>query len=141
MTADDTWTMATAEEDGMPLIFRIRNQPPPFARKDSFPNLLGVSWQYEPDNEQGMPAHDVVERMGHLEDLLMPAFEVARQAFLTVVVTGKGLREWQWYVRNADQTMELVNEALGEYEPFPVEFSFQEDPEWEGYSRFRDITG
>jgi hypothetical protein len=61
---------------------------------------------------------------------------VTRQAFLTVVVTGNGVREWQWYARNADQVMELVNETLGGSEPFPVEFSFQDDPQWEGYSRF-----
>jgi hypothetical protein len=35
--------------------------------------------------------------------------------------------------------MLLVNEALGEVEPFPVEFSFQDDPKWAGYSRFREI--
>jgi hypothetical protein len=36
--------------------------------------------------------------------------------------------------------MELVNETLGGYEPFPVEFSFQDDPQWEGYSRFLQVT-
>jgi hypothetical protein len=140
MASDDTWTMATGDDDGTPLIFRIRNQPPSFARKDSFPHLLGVCWQYGPENENGMPAADVVERMGQLEDLLVPAFEESRQAFLTVVVTGNGVREWQWYARNADKVMELVNEALDAYEPFPVEFSFQDDPQWEGYSRFLQVT-
>ncbi len=140
MVPDDTWTMATGEDDGLPLIVRIRNQPPLFARKDSFPQLLALSWQYEPENERGMPAQDVVERMGQLEDLLMPAFEEAREAFLTVVVTGNGAREWQWYAKDADRVMELVNEPLAEYEPFPVEFNFQDDPEWEGYSRFLEIT-
>jgi hypothetical protein len=140
MASDDTWTMATGDDDGLPLIVRIRNQPPPFAKKESFPQLLALSWQYEPENDQGLPSHEVVERMGQLEDLLLPAFEDAREAFLTVVVTGNGAREWQWYAKDSDRVMELVNETLAEHEPFPVEFNFQDDPEWEGYSRFLEIT-
>jgi len=78
--------------------------------------------------------------MSQLEDLLAPAFEGARQAFLTVIVTGNGVREWQWYARDPEAVMKLVNETLGKYEPFPVQFNFQDDAEWEGYSRFLDIT-
>jgi cell division protein FtsZ len=85
-------------------------------------------------------SHDVYERMGQLEDLLMPAFEGSGQAFLTVVVTGNGVREWQWYAKNVDLVMELVNEALDGYEPFPVQFSLQDDPQWEGYSRLLEST-
>jgi hypothetical protein len=88
-----------------------------------------------------MPDQDVFERMGQLEDLLMPAFEGAEQAFLTVIATGNGVREWQWYARDPDAVMQLVNETLGEYEPFPIQFSFQDDPDWEGYSRFLEIGG
>ena len=141
MTADDTWTMATAEDEGKPLIFRIRNNPPSFARRESFPHLLAVSWPFESDNGSGMPSQEVAERMGQLEDLLVPAFEGKQQAFLSVIVTGNGVREWQWYARDAEEAMQLVNEALGEYEPFPVQFSFQEDPEWQGYNQFLVAVG
>ncbi len=139
MAPDDTWTMATAEDNGKPLLFRIRNSPPAFARKQTFPHLLAVCWEYEPSNDQGMPDQDVFERMGQLEDLLMPAFEDAEQAFLSVIATGNGVREWQWYARDPDAVMQLVNETLGEHEPFPVQFCFQDDPDWEGYSRFLEI--
>jgi hypothetical protein len=141
MTTDDSWSVATGEDDGKPLILRIRNEPPSFAQKKAFPHLLAVSWQYESQNDQGMPSQDVAEHMSQLEDLLEPAFEGARQAFLSVIVTGNGVREWQWYVRSSEKIMELVNETLGQLEPFPVQFSFQDDPEWEGYSRFLEIVG
>jgi hypothetical protein len=140
MASDDRWSVATAEDDGKPLIFRIRNKPPPFAKKKAFPHLLAVSWAYDSRNEQGMPSQEAVAQMTQLEDLLEEAFEGARQAFLSVIVTGNGVREWQWYARNPDDAMKLVNETLGELEPFPVEFSFQDDPEWVGYSRFLDIS-
>jgi hypothetical protein len=139
MSDEESWSLATAEDDGKPLLFRIRNQPPPFARKDQFPHLLAVSWSYEPADESGMPSDDEHARMNELEDLLVAALEDAMQAFLTVIVTGNGVREWQWYARAPERAMELVNESLGELEPFPVEFSIQDDPEWSGYERFLNI--
>jgi hypothetical protein len=139
MSADDTWSVATSEVDGKPLIFRIRTALPAFARQEEFPHLLAVAWPYESPAEHGMPSDEVVDRMSRLEDLLVEAFEGAGQAFLTVVATGNGVREWQWYARDPDGVMALVNDALGESEPFPVEFSIQDDPDWAGYSQFRDI--
>jgi hypothetical protein len=139
MSDEASWTVATADDDGMPLLFRIRNQPPPFARKDQFPHLFAVSWAYEPGDDHGMPSEGEYAQMNELEDLLETALEDTEQAFLTVIVTGNAVREWQWYARAPERVMELVNEALGELEPFPVEFSIQDDPEWSGYERFLGI--
>jgi hypothetical protein len=133
---DDSWSVATAETNGKPLIFRVRNKPPSFARKETFPHLLVVSWEYESPNDQGMPPGDAVESMDQLEDSLSAAFEGASQAFLAVIVTGNGIRAWQWYARDTEETMKLVNKALSGYAPFPVEFSFQEDPEWNAFTPF-----
>jgi hypothetical protein len=137
--AETLWTIAEAEDDGKPLIFRIRNGKPAGVATEKYRNLIAVSWPYEPGNDSGMPAQDQVAQMGLFEDLLMPALEGPRQAFLTVVVTGNGVREWQWYSRDAGETMALVNKALSNHEPFPVEFSVQDDPKWQGYFRFQDI--
>ena len=63
------------------------------------------------------------------------------KVFSESAVTGDGVREWQWYVRDPKSTMELVNRTLGELEPFPVEFTFQEDREWTVYGRFLELTG
>ena len=139
MATDDSWSVGTGEDNGKPLIFRIRNQAPSFAEKKAFPHLLAVCWQYESPNDQGMPSQEDAERMSELEDLLEPAFEGSRQAFLSVIVTGNGVREWQWYARNPDEVIKLVNATLSELEPFPVEFSFQDDPEWQGYLQFLEL--
>ncbi len=102
--ASDSWRLATATDDdsGTPLIYRIRLAPPVFASNESFPHLLVVQWKYESPNDQGMPSEDVAARMLQLEDLLAPAFEGARQAFISVVVTGNGIREWQCYARDRE---------------------------------------
>jgi Family of unknown function (DUF695) len=136
MASDDCWSIATGEDGDKPLIFRIRNQAPSFAHRRAFPHLLAVCWEYEAANDMGMPASDVTEGMGQFEDLVLPALENANQAFLSVVVTGNGVREWQWYSRDPNETMELVNEALAACDPFPIQISVQEDPDWETYARF-----
>ncbi|HZZ77233.1 MAG TPA: DUF695 domain-containing protein [Gemmataceae bacterium] len=141
MESSDSWSLATAEDDGRPLIFRIREKPPSFAEKEAFPKLLVVAWKYESASDQGMPAPDIVERMTLLEDLLVQAFEEAEQAFLFVIATGNRVREWQWYTRDPEETMSLVNETLGKYEMFPVQFSFHDDPDWGAYARFLGTSG
>jgi len=70
--------------------------------------------------------------MSELEDLLEGGLESVCEAFLTVIVTGNCVREWQWYARDPEKVIDLVNKTLGHLEPFPVDFSFQDDPEWEG---------
>ena len=137
--SESLWAIAEAQDDGKPLIFRIRSRKPSGVAPARYRHLIGVSWPYEPWNESGMPAQDQVAGMQLLEDLLQPALEGPGQAFLTVVVTGNGVREWQWYSRDAGETMALVNKALSNHEPFPVEFSVQDDPKWQGYFRFQDI--
>lgn len=140
MPSESNWTMATGEDDGKPLIFRIRNRAPSFATSATFPHLLALTWQFDPTSNNGLPLSDALERMLELENVLEPAFANARQAFLTVVVTGNGVREWQWYAKDPDEIMKLVNEVLGEKDPFPIEICFQDDPNWMGYSRYLGIV-
>ena len=97
--------------------------------------MIAVTWPYDTD-DGGMPSQDAKERMDLLENLLMPALEDGGNSILTVVVTGNGVREWQWYSRSHDETMQLVNSVLAGHDVFPVEFSIQDDPEWAAYSQF-----
>lgn len=137
--SEDRWSIAEGEDRGKALIFRIRNQPPSFARKHEYPHLVAISWYFDSPSETGMPADDVFQRMAQLENLLKSALEQRRQAFVTVVVTGNGVREWQWYSRDPSETMRLVNEELADYDPFPIQFTIQEDPGWDAYLRFQEI--
>ena len=54
-----------------------------------------------------MPAQNDSAGMQLFEDLLQPALEEAQQAYLMLVVTGNGVREWQWYSRDPEETMKL----------------------------------
>ena len=141
MVPVDRWSLARGENDGKPVTFRIRNQAPSFARKVDFPHLLAASWRYESPDDQGMPAAGVAESMAQFEERLVAALEGACQAFLAVIVTGDAGCEWQWYARDSEEAMKLLNEALGDLAPFPVQFGLLEDPEWEGYAGYLAIIG
>jgi len=136
MKEDSRWSVATGEDSGRPLIFRIRNEPPPFSNQAEFPYLLAISWSFDVEANNGMPMPQDVRRMTELEDLLEKGLELPGEAFLSVAVTGNGVREWQWYARNRDTVMKLINKTLGHLEPFPIQFSFQDDPVWQGYNGF-----
>ncbi len=139
MKEDNRWSIATGEDDGRPLIFRIRNQAPAFVKQPDFPHLLAICWPFDADVNNGMPTLENAERMAELENLLEEGLEASCEAFLTVAVTGNGVREWQWYARDRNAVMEHINKTLGELDPFPIEISFQNDPAWQGYNGFLEI--
>lgn len=87
-TESSMWFIETVEDEGKPLILRIREAAPSYATKETYPMLLAVTWAFDPEANNGMPLPDDVERMQQLEHVLEPVIADARQAFLTVVVTG-----------------------------------------------------
>lgn len=137
---EDAWAVATGHDGGKPLIFRFREVVPPDISKPEFPNLLAISWQYDPDINNGMPTPKDNERMVLLEDLLEKALEGKKQSILTAVVTGNGVKEWQWYSRDAKTSMQIINEALSGHSEFPIQISTEHDPEWSAYLNLRGMA-
>jgi hypothetical protein len=138
MTSKDSWSVSAAEADGLPLVIRVRKIASELTNKDSLPHVIGILLRYKSPNASGMPSTEVEEWMNRFEDVLESALEGAGQAILTAIVTGRGVREWQWYSRDIEETMTLINAALRGYQPFPVKFSSQHDPQWAMYEQFQE---
>ena len=134
--SDELWKVEQGEDNGLPLIFRIRKQQPNGIESSVYPHLIAILWTYESTNDYRMPSPEISALMTQFEQLLDSPLEESKAAFLTVVVTGNSRREWQWYSRNPEEMIGIVNHALKGYEPFPVEFSIQDDPQWEAYKHF-----
>lgn len=141
MDTNDNWTVAQGEDDGKPILLRIRNPAPKFAKKSKFAQMLAIAWPYESPGDHGLPVEEDLAAMTELEELLVAAFEDTKQGFLSVVVTGNGIREWQFYSSDVETAGLVINESLADYDPFPIQISTEHDPEWEAYERFLDITG
>lgn len=143
MTEDhDRWTLAMEDVEKKKLIYRIRRTVPEFACKTKFFRLFLTLWEYVPANEVGLPDSDDAARMLEVEHQLKAAFEGQKEGFLAVVVTGDGVREWQWYVRNWDVAMALVDKTLSSEEAFAVvHYSPQEeDRDWSVYEKYLKVA-
>ncbi len=130
---EDRWAVATGDDNGKPVIYRYIVKPPKGIKTREYPNLIAISWSYHGSEQNGMPDPKTNERMVLLEKLLETKLEGSRNACLTVIATGNGHKEWQWYSRNVQETLRLLNEALSGREVFPIQISDQDDQQWSAY--------
>src|SRR5882672_3374519 len=128
MPPRDRWAIAHAEEDGMPLLFRYRNELPV---KDTAqcPFLVSMLWIYDGEATTGMPDNEVLGQMERFEDVL-DSIDNSAAGFLMVAVTGNNRREWIWYTANTARFMALLNNAMQGRPKFPLDLSASEDPGW-----------
>lgn len=133
--AGDQWSVAEGRDGDMPLIFRVREIPDTLDRS-TYPHLIAIQWKYQAIG-QGMPNPQTLKQMDQMEELLIQQLETKQDAILTVIVTGNGLRELQWYARSPEAMMTGLNKALSKLPPLPIEISGEEDPGWEAYENFR----
>ena len=134
-TPSELWTVATAHDaQNNPVVVRCRSTTPEGVRIQEYPHLMTIAWEYA--SETGMPAPAEKERMDVLEHGLVDRVEPTTQAFLMVVVTGKGAREWRFYSKDNVEFMALLNRALAGQPKFPIDITHQSDPGWLQYRRF-----
>ena len=118
------WIEATVWNQGERLEYRIRTHKPSGA--GPYSHLLIASWEGES-----------LERQVEFEQRLVASLESYKVAWLMVRFTSPHTTEWYWYARNPEECMNFVNLALEENEPFPVEFSAQDDAGWQVYEEIR----
>ncbi len=133
---DDLWSVAQGVKNGRPLLIRYRSERPHGVEATSYPLLLSATWSYC-GNELGLPAPEESELMAIFEDALASALEASQSAYLMVVLTGNGERDWLWYSRGEADSMSRVNNTLKGHRRYPVEFSIQRDRAWRAYSQFQ----
>jgi hypothetical protein len=138
MAQKDRWAISHAEEDGVPVLFRYRNDLPV---KDTtkFPYLVSILWQYDGSQNGGMPDEMTLAHINRVEDAL-DAIDASGEAFLMVAVTGNNRREWIWYTDDRDRYMALVNRVMPKQARFPLDFATSEDPSWLTYLSIRDAS-
>lgn len=135
--AEDKWAVATAKDNGHRLIIRYRTTVPEKVKPSAYPNMIAVSWKF--NSESGMPSSTEKEQMNLLEDRISNEVEPNKIGFLTVVVTGNNVCEWQFYAKDQQEFMRLLNKALTGKPRFPIQISFQNDPKWLAYQQFNGL--
>jgi len=133
----DPWLIAETEEDGMPIIYRVRQNIPADLKIADYPHLVCVVWEYQTTIANGLPGGEVVEQQNTFEDALDDFIEKGGDSEHMVIVTGNGRKEWLWYAKDPDTWIEGFGEALSGQPPFPVEIQGYDAEGWKAYNELR----
>ena len=93
---------------------------------------IEVTWRYEGD-EKALPRYADSRMMEAVTEALNACFDRDPVAILTGIYTGDGQRNWVFYTRSLHIFQRKFNEVLAPFDPMPLEFSAEEDPNWEEY--------
>ena len=133
----DPWTIAEGNEDGLPVLYRLRGCVPDGISISKYPYLLSILWHYETKEESGMPSKDTNEQQLAFDDAL-DEMDNTGQGTLMLVVTGNGRREWIWYVSNPQDWLASLHTCLVGHPVYPLDIQQSEDSEWNTWKTFRD---
>lgn len=141
-TFEDTCYMATwlttplesASEGGNLIFATVRKEVKAFRSNPRYKYRIEVGWRYEPDSK-GMPSEDVSELMEAVSEKLEAVFHKDPVAVLTGIYTGDGVRDLVFYTLSLHIFQRKFNEALAEFPALPLEFTADEDPDWDEYSQ------
>jgi len=128
------WSIAEGFHDGMPLLTRFRNFEQAFPR-DRYPQRLNIFWRFLNPAHNGLPSTADSSKAEVFEDRLVEAVENDNQSILSMVLTGKGQRE---YVFHASDTGEFLRRLSGmpqERDRYPIEINSSSDAKWEYVDR------
>lgn len=117
-------------EGEYPVIVKFVNELPAADIQKQMTSLTIVSWQYDGDDNNGMPPQEVNEKMIMLEVALEKMMHVTKQYVHAYSRTGNNLKELVYYSVGLDGFMASLNEALKGHERYPIDIDFYDDAEW-----------
>ena len=89
----DSWFGAEGERDGMPAIIRGRDALEPPVGLASHPNLLRITWEFEPEGPSGLPSPTLQQRMMAFEEAIMDPLEEEPLCIFYFVYLHDGTKE------------------------------------------------
>ena len=133
---EQEWLTATAKEDELTVIFRLLPEIPTGLVTANFPARIEIVWTYQSPNESGMPGPDIQQIMNQFEEHLVNSWQNAGLGYLTMLITGNNICEWQWYLKDVDEALLILNEAIADLPTLPIDIHTEIDPDWYAYSNF-----
>jgi len=134
---EDTWTVGTADQDGQPIIVRVRSQMPGVADRQRHAQLIVVGWPYD-GTETGLPTSDETAAMQDFESAVEAGIERGGAGTQVASITGAGHKEWRYYAADADAFVAALNASLDGHPTYPLEIEMFDDSEWQGLQQLLD---
>jgi hypothetical protein len=126
-------------KDDLPVIWKFVNAEPSVDTREALPWLTVISWEYDGSDNNGMPVKALNEQMVRLEKAIEDGVEATGFCEHAISKTGSNLKELIYYIHDRDSFLEHLNVALGHHERYPIEITFDEDPEWTEHSNARSL--
>jgi hypothetical protein len=134
---DDTWTVGTADQDGQPLVIRVRSQMPAAAERQRHAHLVVVGWPYD-GADTGLPTTEDDAAMQAFEDAVASGAERGGTGIRVASITGAGHKEWRYYAADAEAFVAALNASLDGHPTYPLEIEMFDDSEWQGLQQLLD---
>ena len=134
---DDGWTVGTADQDGQPIIIRVRSQAPDAEGRARYPQLIVIGWPYD-GNETGLPDTEDNAGMQAFEDALERGLEPTGIGVQVASLTGAGHKEWRYYTPDPDAFVAALNASLDGHPTYPLEIEMFSDADWQGFQQLID---
>lgn len=134
MTKWYTTPLEAEGNSGQLVIASVKDGLESFRNNPRFKYRVEATWNYTPD-ALGMPDEEDAKVMEQVCDVLEKMFKSDPVAVLTALYTGAGARDMVFYTLSLHIFQRKFNEALADFPPLPLEFSAEEDSQWEEYAQ------
>lgn len=137
-----TWLtspLETENPEGNLVLATVRKDVRKFIDNPRFRYRVEVVWRYTLA-DAGMPSEADSELMEQVQEAIEKTLDKDPVAVLTGVYTGDGERDLVFYTLSLHIFQRKFNEILEPFPLLPLEFSAEEDPNWEEYRTMLAIT-
>ena len=129
ISTEGGWFVATAQENGNEVVYRIRGVLPSSNVVAEYPLLATVEWPYTA-RENGMPEPKVAREQYEFEDAIESKVESSGACIQAFTRTGNGKRQWKYYVSDKQGFVRRLEEIKSRSPGLQFSVSFEADPTW-----------
>lgn len=134
-----TWLGLEGVNNGNPELSRVRMISKEIIRTLGFPYLYVLTRRYTPQDRTLLPTDDEYDAIRQFEERIIDLIEEIQLGILVWTKTGSGTTAYYIYVRDIDQTTQLINNTFSQDER--VDLAADEDNEWKTYQDLKNGAG
>jgi hypothetical protein len=136
VNVEDGWIGAEGEEEGRPVLVRVRDISLEAIPEDEFPHLLSSTWRFGEDRDgSGLPSAKQYAELERFE-LVFDKMEEDGSGVLAIVRTHAGSVEHVAFVRDVEEGIAAIRAARPKRGDF--ELAASPDNRWDEYRAARD---
>ena len=132
----DTWDLAQTVSNGRPMFLRVNTGLRAVMGKPPSAHRVGVTFVLRAPNEHGLPDTAESETLNQFEDALLPALGVPGPAYLAVVITTNGFREFVFYTSTPESVAAKLDALRAQFAANEIQSYVERDADWDVYRSF-----